>query len=259
MPSSGLKLCSSYLSQCLLIAGGKYRIVRSCAFGASLFLLLFLILNLLSLRQMACTSPSGAMNDLEFEQISTEHLINSSPADFHRHEEGSVTRFETVALEKCPNNWRAWINQRKQLENFDMSAWNHISEFSFWNSTNLIQDLIVANTPVAHYMLNRKHPRKPYFSSDACPRYISVETSRFQGLGHRISNWMQGAMLADTFKISHAPENLDESTDWNEHGSYEGMTSFLGLSNSFEYLQSRNVTVQEIDLEPLSDGMLIFT
>jgi hypothetical protein len=142
----------------------------------------------------------------------------------------------------CNNTWSQWKSQRSQL----LDSWNAESLFYtqlqlFTNAniseSHVIQDFILARVPASYFYTHTKGEDKiPRFSSPKCRRYANVGVHNGVGLGHRLSNYLQGVLLADAFEIDQLTVNLDKSRKKTHHGSYPGMTEFLGLVTEKDFV-----------------------
>jgi hypothetical protein len=76
----------------------------------------------------------------------------------------------------------------------------------------LLQDFMLARIPAAYYLLHEKGvDKKPRFSTPECRLYALVNNQPKVGLGHRLANFLQAALVSETFELEQVVENLDAS------------------------------------------------
>ena len=63
----------------------------------------------------------------------------------------------------------------------------------------------------------------------ACPRAVCVHPHPGAGLGHRLTNILQGALLADALGVLHAASTLEYAATPGFHGSYPGANDLFRM------------------------------
>lgn len=158
-------------------------------------------------------------------------------------------------LSNCPEEWELWKQQRTNL----IQEWSLSDVFSAQfaiapenentsiSSRHLLHDFFMARIPAGHFQLHKGIDRVPRFSSPSCPRYLRLRPHPQAGLGHRLSNFLQGVLLAETFGLHYIVDNLDSSDVDSDHGGYDGMTDFLGLilESDTTYPSIQNLTFKQ--------------
>jgi hypothetical protein len=135
---------------------------------------------------------------------------------------------------KCPAVWSKYKTQRQdRIQNWNTKdIFNEQLRISSGNASasHLLQDFFVARVPSAYYLIHKKGIDKtPRISTATCKIYAMVNNHPEAGLGHRMSNFLQGALIAETFELEQIIENVDIGIETSVHGAYEGMTEFLGI------------------------------
>jgi hypothetical protein len=151
----------------------------------------------------------------------------------------------------CRIPWSKWKTQRQQLlQNNDNDALFNTQLGLFPNNaslSHLVQDFVLARVPAAYYYTHKKGEDKiPRFSSSSCRRYAIVDVLDKAGLGHRMSNFLQGALIADTFEINQVIVNIDLAVWDSLNGAYTGMTEFLGLVTDKDFV---NEDIKDITMK----------
>ncbi|KAL3897148.1 MAG: hypothetical protein SGCHY_003617 [Lobulomycetales sp.] len=144
----------------------------------------------------------------------------------------------------CPHEWEKWKTQRSTF----IPDWNldRSIDDTLFSDPFFLNDLFLARIPHVHYASSLPPLKDPIPSS--CPKYVFVEPHRSRGLGHRLSNCFQGAMLAETFNLTLLVTNIDDSWEVQDHGSYPGMTEFLGLNLPTDLLLSETTITQTLKI-----------
>ena len=70
---------------------------------------------------------------------------------------------------------------------------------------------------------------EPLFSEADCPRAVCVHPNPGAGLGHRLTNILQGALLAKYLGILHATSVLEYASTPGFHGSYPGVNDLFRM------------------------------
>ncbi|KAL3897149.1 MAG: hypothetical protein SGCHY_003618 [Lobulomycetales sp.] len=145
---------------------------------------------------------------------------------------------------KCPHEWEEWKTQRSTF----IPDWNldRSIDDTLFSDPFFLNDLFLARIPHVHYASSLSPLKDPIPSS--CPKYVYIEPNRGAGLGHRLSNCFQSAMLAETFNLTLLVANIDDSWEWAEHGTYPGMTEFLGLNLPTDLLLSETFITKTLQI-----------
>jgi hypothetical protein len=146
----------------------------------------------------------------------------------------TYAEFDTAMTAKCSSTWSRFKTQREDR----LDQWSTESIFnaqlrlpaSNMTVSYILQDFILARIPAAYYYIHlRGSDKKPRFSNNTCKMYAVVYNHLEAGLGHRMSNFLQGALIAETFELEHIVENMDLGIETSVHGAYDGITEFLGI------------------------------
>ena len=70
---------------------------------------------------------------------------------------------------------------------------------------------------------------EPRFTEADCPRAVCVHPNPETGLGHRLTNILQGALLAKSLGVLHATSVLEYASTPGFHGSYPGVNDLFRM------------------------------